>query len=383
MNKKKVFYLAIILATMFFIIFFDISTVYADSVKFERLTAEAQSDSLTYSDFTGREYFIKNGYTGQYLDVSGGIAANGTNVQQYTFNGTAAQRWYINDNGDGTYSFYTRLTNDGKTYQYALDIANGSGDNDANVHIWEINGTDAQKFKFLGSENFSHGIFTKVSDYSKAIVLAGPTLSVGGNVNQYTFQYHINEVWIFEPVSKYTKFGVQYALANVEHQVSAYPDLRDFDGDCANFVSQCMLASGIHYQNDWYIYRKGTHLTQITSLDQLNNNWDLADPSPWISAKKFANYWKGKVTYHKYKGSEISSNPSLAWNLSIGKGDVVQYAKVGLFGALGDAEHTMYITDLQNSTYYLSYHSSATTNKSLLEICRSNPDKYFIFYEMI
>jgi len=24
-------------------------------------------------------------------------------------------------------------------------------------------------------------------------------------------------------------------------------------GDCANFVSQCMLAGGVHYQDTWWI----------------------------------------------------------------------------------------------------------------------------------
>ena len=31
----------------------------------------------------------------KYLDANAAIAANGTNVQIYTGNGTAAQRWYL------------------------------------------------------------------------------------------------------------------------------------------------------------------------------------------------------------------------------------------------------------------------------------------------
>lgn len=334
------------------------------------------------SNIAGKEYFIKNRYTGQYLDVAGGVAADRTNVQQYKYNGTDSQRWYIKDNGDSTISIYTRLGNNG-TYQYALDINDGSPDNYANVQIYKINGTDAQKFK-LGINSYqTFGFLTKVSNYSKAVVLNGPTCDQGRNVDQYTYQGHINEHWILEPVNPNVNLGVEYAQKNYNKYVEAYPDCRDIGGDCANFVSQCMLAGGgVHYQNDWYTYRKNNNYYKPSNIDQLNNTWELADPSPWISAKYFGKYWKDHVTYHYYKTDKILENPSLAWNLNITKGDVVQVAD-SFLGFLGDAEHTMYITDYQNNTYILTYHSNETQAKSLLDICRAYPNQYLIFYEMI
>ena len=44
--------------------------------------------NIYLDEIIGQEYYIKNVCSGKYLDVSGGIAANGTNVQQYEFNGT-------------------------------------------------------------------------------------------------------------------------------------------------------------------------------------------------------------------------------------------------------------------------------------------------------
>lgn len=338
--------------------------------------------SIQASDLIGKEFYIKNMYTGQYLDVSGGIAANGTNVQQYKFNGTDSQRWYMYKNDDSTLSLYSRVTDIEKTYHYALDINGGSAENYANVQIWEINGSDAQKFK-MGRTDFSSIVFcTKVTDYSKAVVLNGPTCDQGRNVDQYTFQNHVNEMWILEPVKRNINLGYEYATQNSTHRVSAYPNCNNIGGDCANFVSQCLLASGIHYQNDWYVYRKNNNYSSPTTVDQLNNSWELSDPSPWISAKQFGKYWKSNVTYYKYKGSDITSDPSLAYNLPIQKGDVIQYA-TSILGLLGDSKHTMYITGYENSSYTVVYHSSDTsTPVNLLSICASHPDYYFIFYDI-
>lgn len=157
------------------------------------------------NDLSGKEFFIKNLYTGQYIDVAGGNATNGTNIQQYTYNGTDSQRWYLKNNGDNTCSFYSRLGNDG-SYRYSMDISDGKDQNGANVQLWEINGTNAQRFKLMPCQFGTYAIFTENSNYKKAIVLSGPTLNSGGNIELYTFQNHINEVWILEPVEKNAKF---------------------------------------------------------------------------------------------------------------------------------------------------------------------------------
>lgn len=362
--------------------------VLTDNVTIESMSTDIDSISTMelypdHPELSGRTYFIKNMYTGQYLDVQGGVAADGTNVWQYKFNGTQSQQWYIHSYGDGTYSLYTPLGNDG-TYRYALDISQGSGENYANVQIYTPNGSDAQRFS-IGKTNYStYALFSKCSNYGKVVVVNGPTCDQGRNVDQYTYQGHVNEVWILEPVGKVNSLGVDYAKNNYNHYVSAYPDVRNLGGDCANFVSQCMLASGIHYQDDWKVYRNNSNYSAPTSVDQLNNTWELCAPktSPWISAAEFKNFWKNRVTTHVYKGSQITANPSLAWNLSIVQGDVIQMAS-NILNIVGNAEHTMYVTGYANSSYILTYHSGEEAGKNLLDICAKYPDKFFVFYEMI
>ena len=89
---------------------------------------------LESPELGGRLYYIKNMLTGQYLDVQGGNASNGTNVWQYKYNGTKAQQWYLNHNEDGTYTIFSQVGSE-NGYIYALDISNGSSDNCANVQI--------------------------------------------------------------------------------------------------------------------------------------------------------------------------------------------------------------------------------------------------------
>lgn len=392
MKRRKIFILNLLLILIISAIFMPISQATAENTIYETESTVSTynpistniSRAVEGNDLIGKEFFIKNACSGQYLDVSGGIAANGTNVQQYKYNGTDSQKWYMHYNGDGTYTIFTKLGSE-NGYAYALDISNGSTENYANVQIYRYNLTDSQKFQLGIGTNDAFVFFSKVTNYSKAIVLNGPTFNQGGNVDQYTFQNHINEFWILEPVEKSAKLGVEYAKANWNNYMYAYPNvskLGDDGGDCANFVSQCMLASGIHYQNSWYTYRKNENYSAPTTIAQLDNTWELADPSPWISAKQFRNYWKERVTTHAYKGSEITANPSLILNIGITVGDVVQIAG-NMLGIVWDAQHTMYIKDYGSSGYIVTYHTGNTENQNLLDLCAKYPNLYFVFYEVM
>jgi hypothetical protein len=75
------------------------------------------------------------GYAGMCLDVRGGSSANGTPVQLYTCNGTAAQQWTVVEAGSTLRAF-------GK----CLDIAGGGTANGTKVQLWDCNVTGAQVF---------------------------------------------------------------------------------------------------------------------------------------------------------------------------------------------------------------------------------------------
>ena len=83
-----------------------------------------------------RLYYIINPQSGKALDVNGGGRANGTNIHLWERNGTGAQKWVIQADGS--------IINpqSGK----ALDVSGGGKSNGTNIHLWEKNGTEAQKW---------------------------------------------------------------------------------------------------------------------------------------------------------------------------------------------------------------------------------------------
>lgn len=337
------------------------------------------SEDLVYH-IMNKTFYIKNSFSGQYLDVSGGIATNGTNVHQYPYNATSAQRWHIQYNGDGTFSFFSEVGNN-----MVLDISNASSENGANVHIYEYNGTDAQKFKIGATDSAVYVIVTKVSNFTKAISTCNAGCDQGENVHQYNYVGAWNERWILEPVEKDVELGAKYAMDNYNLYVPAYPNLSDMGGDCTNFVSEAMLASGIHFRENWNICRKNNKYSNPKNTWQLNQSWDVSDPSPWISAKQFQEFWvKNANGAYKATGKQILDNPEIAWNAPVNQGDVVQLAKINSDGNVGEAFHSMYISgyvhDGTNDTYGLTYHTNNTLFKSLIEVCRSHPNEYILFY---
>ncbi|MCF6524816.1 lectin [Streptomyces sp. JJ36] len=81
------------------------------------------------------------GLAGKCVDVAGADTANGTPVQLYDCNGTAAQQWTVA--GDGT------LRALGK----CLDVDAGGTADGTRVQLWECNGTAAQQWVVSGAND--------------------------------------------------------------------------------------------------------------------------------------------------------------------------------------------------------------------------------------
>ena len=87
------------------------------------------------------------GVGGKCLDVAGGSSADGTAVQLYTCNGTAAQRWTVGS--DGTF----------RALGKCLDVAGGSTADGALVQLYTCNGTGAQQW----TANAAHDVVSPAS----------------------------------------------------------------------------------------------------------------------------------------------------------------------------------------------------------------------------
>ena len=136
-------------------------------------------------------FFLKNRSSGLYLDVNNGNPANGTNVQQWYYNGTQSQQFEFAHQGDGVYAI--RNVRTGK----ALDINGVSNGNGANLHIWDYVGGAHQKF-----------IASKVGQYhqliathsSKSVKVDGDSASAGANIHQWQNDNQQSSHWELIPV---------------------------------------------------------------------------------------------------------------------------------------------------------------------------------------
>ncbi|MFC4014768.1 lectin [Nonomuraea purpurea] len=80
------------------------------------------------------------GIGGKCVDVAGAGTANGTAVQLYDCNGTAAQSWAWN--GDGSV----------RALGKCMDVAGGATANGTQVQLYDCNGTGAQRWTFNGGQ---------------------------------------------------------------------------------------------------------------------------------------------------------------------------------------------------------------------------------------
>ncbi|UQX03704.1 glycoside hydrolase family 16 protein [Streptomyces sp. RerS4] len=120
------------------------------------------------------------GLAGKCLDVAGAQSTNGTQVQLYTCNGTAAQRWTLP--GDGTV----------RALGKCLDVNEASTAPGAKVQLWDCNGTGAQRFDYNGTTrdlvNIPADKCVDVREQNPADSTPVQTWSCSGNANQkWTF----------------------------------------------------------------------------------------------------------------------------------------------------------------------------------------------------
>lgn len=133
---------------------------------------------------------IAHARTSSVLDVTGGGKKSGNNVQQYVVNGTAAQRWIPVKQANGSFVFYSGLGRN-----LVLDVNGGSVSNGSNVQIWVANGSAAQRFIAIdahphveaGSQTVADGMYqiNSVSDSSTCFDVAEGSVSNGARIQTY------------------------------------------------------------------------------------------------------------------------------------------------------------------------------------------------------
>ncbi|MBR1459291.1 MAG: RICIN domain-containing protein [Oscillospiraceae bacterium] len=137
-------------------------------------------------------YVIRNVNSGKVLNVEGGKAENGTNVQQWSTDAAHTyDTWRIVSAGDGLYKIYS-LLGDGKTF-----VLNAGAD--SNVSIGTDAGTDGQLYSFIANKDGSFRIVSKADE--KAVEIVNALTDSGANVQVWE-QNGVNcQDWELIPVT--------------------------------------------------------------------------------------------------------------------------------------------------------------------------------------
>ncbi|MFE6937265.1 ricin-type beta-trefoil lectin domain protein [Streptomyces sp. NPDC057699] len=106
------------------------------------------------------------GLAGKCVDVAEGSAANGTAVQLYDCNGTAAQKWTVG--GDGTI----------RALGKCLDVASGGTADGTRVQLWDCNGSAAQQWATPAARDIVNPQADKCLDVSGANTANGTRLQI-------------------------------------------------------------------------------------------------------------------------------------------------------------------------------------------------------------
>ena len=146
-----------------------------------------------------KTYMLKNVCSGLYMDVEGGVAANGTNIQQWGANSADKQNTFrFKSTSDGYYNIYS-CAGDGS---FVLDIAAKKTADGTNITLYTPNGGENQKFSLSKNADGSYKLLTKITGGRSAVEVANASTSSGANVQQWSVNGVNCQDWILEAVEE-------------------------------------------------------------------------------------------------------------------------------------------------------------------------------------
>lgn len=130
---------------------------------------------------------VKNVNSGCVLDVADGSSVDRSNILQYSFNNTDAQKWSFVKNNDGSYTIYSKLG-----YDKVVDVDNNLTESGTNIKLYGANGNNAQKFVLRKVEQPEKGECINGTYYIKSfkdnnfcLDVSGGSIGDGSNIQLY------------------------------------------------------------------------------------------------------------------------------------------------------------------------------------------------------
>lgn len=158
-------------------------------------SGSSSSSSSTSNLISDGWYYIKNVNSQKYVEVVNANDQNGANVQQYSGNGNACQKWYVTNKGNN----YITLKS-GMSAGRMMDVVNGENNDGTNIQIYQANNLDPQTFKVKKVSDGKFALLTKCSGETKAVDVNGWSTANGGNIQQWSYNGGACQQFQFEAV---------------------------------------------------------------------------------------------------------------------------------------------------------------------------------------
>ncbi|GAA2666485.1 ricin-type beta-trefoil lectin domain protein [Actinoplanes palleronii] len=139
------------------------------------------------------------GLAGKCLDVAAGGTANGTKIQLYDCNGTAAQQWNVAD--DGTI----------RALGKCLDVSGGVNANGTKVQLWDCLGNGHQQWRY---DTTTKGLMNP--ETGRCLDAAGQSSANGTQIQVWACNSQTNQDWVLPGG---TPGGCTRSVGAGEHQI--------------------------------------------------------------------------------------------------------------------------------------------------------------------
>lgn len=186
------------------------------------------------------KYILVNRNSGKVMEAAGGSTANGTNIQQNTYNGTTYQQWNvkpINPRNGGDFSYFNIS---GVQSGKHIDISNASLDNGGNAIMWE-KGTwwdgrqSPNQVWYL--EYAGDGWFYIRNQYSSfCLEVASNSIANTANIQQWEKDGGTNQQWRLIPVGAPVEFEAPAAPETMVATASAESVRLDWTANSENDI---------------------------------------------------------------------------------------------------------------------------------------------------
>ena len=163
-----------------------------------------EADKHSAAVTAGRVYYIRQQRSGKYLDTKDGDVT-GSNIQQYSFNGSDDQKWRVENAGEG----YIKLISQAGSQWRAVDVFNTLNEDGTNIQLYPDLGHEAQKFQLKAVAGGGYQLLAKCSNNKRCIMVSAGTsandvFADKANVELGTaaVDEEPRSIWYFEPADE-------------------------------------------------------------------------------------------------------------------------------------------------------------------------------------